>query len=82
LRKLHRGVSIRELETTTREVTEANGSQLTVHLGHSIGLKVEEHPHLRSVRMSYPDLKIENNMVVVTKSGARALTTYPREPFC
>ena len=102
-RKLHPGVSVKEIEESAQEIVGAAGYRLIGHVGHSIGLMVEEHPELMTTGTPYPDAKIEENMVVtffqsaiqsktnlgvrledtvlITNSGAKMLTNYPRELF-
>lgn len=64
MRQLRPGISMQEIETTAQEVTKATGCQLIGHIGHNIGLKVEEHPRLRTNRTPYPNVKLKKNMVV------------------
>ncbi|UCH37216.1 MAG: aminopeptidase P family protein [Candidatus Bathyarchaeota archaeon] len=64
LRLLRPGISMQKIETTAHEVTKATGCQLIGHIGHSIGLKVEEHPRLRTIRTPYPNVKLQKNMVI------------------
>ncbi len=102
-RKLQPGVSIKEIEEAAHERVGATGYRLIGHIGHSIGLIVEETPHLMTTKTPYPDAKIEKNMVItffqsaiqskinlgirledtvlITDSGAKMLTNYPRELF-
>lgn len=111
LHRLRPGVSIQEIEAVAREFTGVAGCRLIGHVGHSIGLNVEEYPFLRSTNpypygrsVTHPDIiRFEKNMVVaffqsyiqskqkfgirledtvvITSSGAKMMTTYPRELF-
>ena len=103
MRQLLPGVSMQEIETAAQQVTKVAGCQLIGHIGHSIGLKVEEHPRLRTIRTPYPNTRIKKNMIIaffqsmiqskrslgirledtvlVTESGAKSLTTHPRNLF-
>lgn len=62
--KLRGGIAIREVEETAQEVLKAAGCRLIDFVGHSVGLKVEESPFLRTTRTSHPEAKIEKNVVV------------------
>jgi Xaa-Pro aminopeptidase len=64
LEKIRPGAIIKEIEAAAYEVAKNAESRLIGHVGHSIGLKVEEDPHLWSARLSYPET-IEKNMVLV-----------------
>jgi len=104
LQKLRPGLSVRELESLAQEATKTAGYSLLGHVGHSIGLQVEEHPWFMTKGLPYADVKIEKNMVLaifqssierrgtnlgirledtalITESGAKMLTNYPRELF-
>jgi Xaa-Pro aminopeptidase len=64
MRQLRPGVSMQEIETTAQEITKTAGCQLIGHIGHGIGLKVEEHPRIRTIRTPYPNAKLKKNMVI------------------
>lgn len=103
LQQLRPGVAIGEIAIAAKEAIKATGYQLLGHVGHNVGLQVEEHPFLESSTAAGPDSKIKRNMVVaffqgsiqakqnlgirledtavITESGARMLTTYPRNLF-
>lgn len=100
LRKISPRTTIKDIEAVAAGVVKKDGCELVGHVGHSIGLKTEEDPHLWSARNPYPDM-IEENMtlalfqtpiqskqtmglrledtLVVTRQGAKTLTTFPRE---
>lgn len=105
LGKLRPGITIHELQLIPREFVRATGHQMVGHMGHNIGLQVEEHPQLVGATTPDPNLIIrENNVlaffqgsirreegsslgirledtVLVTASGAKMLTNYPRELY-
>ncbi len=64
MKKMRRGVPIKELEAFANVVAKENGRQLIGHLGHSIGLEVEEQPDLGFVVGPTIDAKLEANMLV------------------
>lgn len=64
MQKIRHGAVVKEIEAAAYEVAKNADSRLIGHVGHSIGLKVEEDPHLWSARMAYPET-IEKNMVLV-----------------
>ncbi len=98
--KVKHDAPIKEIEAAAYGVAKSAKCELIGHVGHSIGLRTEEDPHLWSARMPIPE-KIEANMAIVffqttiqskgcigprvedtllvTKTGAKRLTTYPRE---
>lgn len=103
LQQLRPGVTTGEIQIAAEEATKATGYRLLAHVGHNIGLQVEEHPFLESSTAVGSDSKIERNMIVaffqgsiqanqnlgirlentalITESGAKMLTTYPRNLF-
>jgi len=103
LQLLRPGVTTGEVQIAAEEATKATGYRLLAHVGHNIGLQVEEHPFLESSTEAGSDSKIEKDMVValfqgsirakqnlgirledtvaITESGAKMLTTYPRNLF-
>jgi len=62
--KLRPGISIKEVETIGQKKLEEAGYHLVGHVGHNIGLKVEEHPRLRTTRNPYPSATLEENMAI------------------
>jgi len=70
LQKLRPGVSIQELQAVPREAVEAAGHRLVGHVGHNIGLQVEEHPFIMGAASPEQDSKIEKNMVVAFFQGS------------
>lgn len=62
--KLRPGISIREIENIGQKTIEEVGYNLVGHVGHNIGLKIEEHPRLRTARNPYQFAVIEKNMVL------------------
>ena len=103
LQKIRPGESIHELQEVPRKAAEAAGHGLVGHVGHNMGLQVEEHPFVMGAASPEQDREIkENNVlaffqgsikreqnlgirledtVLVTDSGAKLLTNYPRELF-
>ena len=69
LHKLRPGISIQEIEKTARRCVQDAGYRLIGHMGHGIGLKVEERPFLDSTMVSSPDLKVEKDMVFAFCQG-------------
>ncbi len=100
--KVKHNAPIKEIESAAYDVAKSAECELIGHVGHSIGLKNEEDPHLWSARMPIPE-RVEANMalvffqttiqskgclgprvedtMLVTKNGAKMLTSYPRELF-
>ena len=62
LEKLNIGISVGEIEKMARDHVITEGYQLVGHVGHSIGLKVEERPFLDATR-SNPDYMIQEGML-------------------
>jgi len=104
LQKLCSGVSMQQIDAVARGAIKPSKYHLIGHVGHSIGLIVEEYPWLMTRGTPYPDTtKLKKNMVVaflqssirskrcfgirledtavITESGGKMLTSYPRELF-
>jgi len=70
LQQLRPGVAIGEIAIAAKEAIKATGYQLLGHVGHNVGLQVEEHPFLESSTAAGPDSKIKRNMVVAFFQGS------------
>jgi Xaa-Pro aminopeptidase len=70
LAKLLPGISIKEIVTSAHEVVRREGYQIIGHVGHSIGLCVEELPRLEISPRTDPDLKLEKDMMFAFFQGS------------
>jgi len=69
LSKIRPNVAIKDLENTANKTAESLGCKLIGHVGHSIGLRTEEDPHLWSIKMPSPE-RLEKNMVLALFQSA------------
>ena len=70
LEKLLPGNSIKEIVASAHEVAKRYGYQVIGHVGHSIGLCVEEIPRLEISPRTDPDLKLEKDMTFAFFQGS------------
>ena len=63
IKKIQPNAAIKDIEAAAQGAAKEGGCELIGHVGHSIGLKVEEDPHLWSARMPYPE-KVDKNMTL------------------
>lgn len=69
LDKIRPKAAIKEVEEAANKTAESLGCKLIGHVGHSIGLRTEEDPHLWSIKMPTPK-KLEKNMVLALFQSA------------
>jgi len=70
LEKLRPDVTIHEIQALSREFAKASGFPMVGHMGHNIGLAVEERPFLMGAVAPDPEAKIKKNNVLAFFQGS------------
>lgn len=70
IQKLRPGEAIEEVQALPREFTKAAGYSMVGHMGHNLGLGIEEHPFLMGVAVPDPEARIEKNNVLAFFQGS------------
>lgn len=70
LAKLRPGVTIDEIQSIPREFSKAAGYPMVGHMGHNVGLQVEEHPNLMETRAQKASGQIEAHNVLAFFQGS------------
>lgn len=70
VKRLRPGIPIQELQLLPREMIKEQGYKMVGHMGHNIGLRVEEHPQLVGMVTPDPELIIRENNVLAFFQGS------------
>jgi Xaa-Pro aminopeptidase len=70
VRRLRPGMLIQELQLLPRDIIKEYGYKMVGHMGHNIGLRVEEHPQLVGMMTPDPELVIKENNVLAFFQGS------------
>jgi len=70
LEKLRPDSAIHEIQTIPRKFSNASGFPIVGHMGHNIGLAVEERPFLKGAVIPDPEARIKKNNVLAFFQGS------------
>jgi len=70
LAKLRPGITIDEIQSIPHEFNKAAGYPMVGHMGHNVGLQVEEHPNLMETRAQKASGQIESHTVLAFFQGS------------